>query len=601
MTKIKALAPEEIKKIAAGQVVERPATVVKELVENSLDAGATEITLFLRDGGNTFIRVIDNGSGMSPADSTMACAAHATSKITHIDDLQTLTTYGFRGEALASIAAVSNFTLVTREQTNTLGTKLILNYGTVVQEQEVSCQTGTDISIAELFDNVPARKKFLKATETELRVINTLMQSFIIAHQQVHFKIFHNDILINNCPPVTDINTRFIQLWDHYCAQQLLSFDFSDKLINLAGSGVVSRMQYLRHNSAQIFLFINKRRIKNIGLMRSILKGYSGALPQGRYPIAALFIETDPALIDVNIHPRKEEIKFVHEHKIEQLVQQAVKTCLAHTLSQQLSTEQTTFDRPHINFMQAQTNPISHNSENITAWSNTHQNNISPEPVFTPGRIINEDELFPAPHTNQIPATQIRSYRFIGQCYHTYLVLEKDDELIFIDQHAAHERILYERIINTREPVQPIALLFPHTISLAPKALTLLTKNTSLLTQHGIIGDCMGSDRFVIKQVPVYLKHINLTELIHDIVRFLQDSENQDDKFIEHFNNSICTQMACKAAVKAGDELSIEKIYEILDQLETVDNRTTCPHGRPTVWSLGKSELEKKFRRDYTK
>ncbi len=593
MAQIKALAPEEIKKIAAGQVVERPATVVKELVENALDAGATEITLFLRDGGNSFIRVVDNGSGMSPEDARMACATHATSKITHVDDLQTLTTYGFRGEALASIAAVSTLTLVTREQSSTLGVKLVLNYGNAELHEDVACQIGTDISVNALFDNIPARKKFLKNPETELRIINTLMQSFIIAHQHVHFKIFHNDAIINNCPPVTHLTDRFMQLWDGYCAQQLLSFDFTDQTITVSGSGVISRMQYLRYNTAHIFLFINKRWIKNINLMRSILKGYAGALPQGRYPVAALFIQTNPALIDINIHPRKEEIKFVYEHKIEQLVQQAIKSTLAHTLTRQIQT-QAPISWQH---------PASPQNADIQPHtpSSFVQQPPASEPIFTPGRVIPEDELFPAPNTQQIPTTHLRSYRFIGQCYQTYLLLEKDSELIFIDQHAAHERILYERIINTREPVQPIALLFPHTISLAPKALALLTKNTNLLTQHGIIGDCMGSDRFVIKQVPVYLKHINLSELIHDIVRFLQDSENQDDRFIQHFNNNICTQMACKAAVKAGDELSIEKIYEILDQLETIENRTTCPHGRPTVWSISKSELEKKFRRDYSK
>jgi DNA mismatch repair protein MutL len=189
----------------------------------------------------------------------------------------------------------------------------------------------------------------------------------------------------------------------------------------------------------------------------------------------------------------------------------------------------------------------------------------------------------------------------VGQFYKTYLALEKDEELVFVDQHAAHERILYELMVSNRANVQSIALLFPQLVPVSKSALVLLAQQVELLAQYGIIGDCMGDDRFVIRQVPVYLKHINLIELIHDLVTFLQDMDAQEPSFLSKISERLCVQMACKAAVKAGDELSQEKIYEILDKLETIDNRSTCPHGRPTVWSLRKTELDKKFRRDYTK
>ena len=229
--------------------------------------------------------------------------------------------------------------------------------------------------------------------------------------------------------------------------------------------------------------------------MRALLKGYNGALPQGKYPVAALFVKTDPALIDVNIHPRKEEIKFVHEHKIEQMVQQAVKNCLVDVLAQQLSTPQKLFIQSSADFTtptafarEIQKNQyISSQHTNIPSSQHT---NI-PAPIFTPGRVVGEHELFSEPTTSVTSAVQMRSYKFIGQCYQTYLVLEKNDELIFIDQHAAHERILYERLINKKVEIQPVALLFPHTVTLAPQALELLNRHGSLFARHGIVGDCM--------------------------------------------------------------------------------------------------------------
>jgi len=591
MAPIRLLPEQEIKKIAAGEVVERPATIVKELVENALDAQATAITVYVYAGGCNGIRVVDNGCGMEPEDARLACMVHTTSKITSVDDLQTLVTYGFRGEALASIAAVSHVTLITRDDANSAGIKLVYEYAAMVQESEVACSCGCDITIERLFDNIPARKKFLKTVETELRVITTLFQSFVLAHPVVHFQLLHEDALLYNCPPVQGARDRCVQLWDQYVTQNLIPVSLQDTATAITGDGLISTPQYVRYNTAHIFLFVNKRWIRNSVITRALVRGYAGSLPQGRYPLAVIFITVDPALIDVNIHPRKEEVKFLYEHKVEHLVQQAVKDALETRVTHQVQHVEPT--------------PVTHAyAPTIRAELFSKRSNPI-ETVFTPGSLLkNSEDPFcseAAPEKILQPLLPVRAYRIVGQLYKTYIVLEKDEEVVFVDQHAAHERILFEHIVKNREQAHSIALLFPQMVLLEKEACRLLGLYTHELERYGIVGDCMGDDRFVVRQVPVYLKHVNLIDLIHEFVTFLCDANSTSELFLKNLHERLCIQMACKAAAKAGDELSHEKIYEILDNLEQVENRSTCPHGRPTVWSLHKNDFEKKFKRDYVR
>src|SRR3989339_352087 len=336
MNKIRFLAPEEIKKIAAGEVVERPANLVKELVENALDAGSNEISIYIEDGGKKLVRVVDNGCGMSCDDAKIAFQPHTTSKITQVDDLQTLLTFGFRGEALSSISSVSTLTLITKERAADVGVKLKLSYGSLSKEEEISASEGTDIAIQDIFSNIPARKKFLKASDTEWRQIVLLFQSFVLAHKKVHFKLFNENRLIHNCPPVDDVKMRVMQLWDQQCADHLLSINLTENTIDIAAEGCISDHQYMRYNTAQIFLFVNGRWIRNQKLVKAVLRGYQSVYQQGRYPAVFLFIKTDPSLIDVNIHPRKEEVQFIHAHKIESLIQHAINNKLDEKVTTQL-------------------------------------------------------------------------------------------------------------------------------------------------------------------------------------------------------------------------------------------------------------------------
>lgn len=588
MGKIKALSPEEIRKIAAGEVIERPAHIVKELIENALDAGARTIEVAIEDGGKQLIQLTDDGCGMSEQDVRLACVAHATSKINSIDDLLTLQTYGFRGEALSSVAAVSALTIITKEEASDVGIELAIKHGKLVNDSSAVRATGTTIIVRELFDNIPARKKFLKTSDTEFRSITTLFQAYVLAHQHIHFKLFHDGRLIHNCPPVQDVTTRMVQLWSHAIADQLVSIEAADSIIGCACSGVTSRMQYLRYNTAQIFLFVNQRWIKNLSLIRAILKGYEGSLPVGRYPVACLFITIDPAIIDVNIHPRKEEVKFIHDYKVEQLVRQSIKNGLGITLSAQV--------------------PLPFFNQPIIAAAREQ----SVAPIFTPASEpfmpfepdIQESTVRVAAPIESGPVqqlvTQAPIYRLVGQCLRTYIVLEKDDGVLFVDQHAAHERVLYELFKTHFAQVPSVSLLFPVIVSVGTQDLELLLRYQEQLVRHGIVVDCMGIDQLVIKSVPVSIKHINFHEFISELVAFLQDDCEFEHDYT-HFDEKVRIQMACKAAVKAGDELSPDKMLEIIQQLEKIDSRLTCPHGRPTVWFLTASELEKKFRRDYTR
>jgi len=586
MGKIQILSAQEIKKIAAGEVVERPANVVKELVENSLDANAIQITIYVEDGGKKLIRVIDNGCGMSADDVEQAFDQHATSKIVSVNDLQTLQTFGFRGEALSSIASVSNVTIVTKEKAADVGVKIELAYGVVTKKEEIAASDGTDITIRDIFSNVPARKKFLKATETEWRQIILLFQSSVLAHKHVHFKLFHDGRLIHNCPPAENHKMRILQLWNQQMTDQMLEISLEDDSINLSVSGLISNHQYGRYNTSQIFFFVNGRWIKNYSLMKAVLKGYSEVYQQGRYPAVFLFIKTDAALIDVNIHPRKEEVKFIHARKIEQLMQKKVHDQLNNFVRTTLQ-QTATYQSPHVNSF----SPV---PQTISGFR---------KPAFYPSvstieKSFTEKSTWQPVQEQRTVATE--NYQLIGQFHQTYILLENDDGLLLVDQHAAHERVLYELFKKRFEQIETIKLMFPQTVTVDNEEMELLVKHQQLLAKLGIVGDQMGADRFVIKSVPIYLKNADLISLIKEIVGYLNEAVGlESDQFVIFITKQIHAQMACKAAVKAGDELSREKMTEIINQLEQTENRLTCPHGRPTIWFLSLSEIEKKFRRDY--
>jgi DNA mismatch repair protein MutL len=611
MARIKQLPPHEVHKIAAGEVVERPANVVKELVENALDAGATHITMFIEQAGKKLIRVVDNGSGMDREDAYHCFDHHATSKITSINDLPTLKTYGFRGEALSSIAAVSHVTLITKEHAATEGIKLVLEGKQLKEETTVSCNTGTDLNIAHLFYNVPARKKFLRADDTEWRQITTLFQAFCFAYPHVHFILIHDSKLIYNCPPTKELMIRIAQLWDETVTQHMIALENHETI-----KGAISHHHYARYDRSSIFLFVNHRWIKNQHLAKALLKGYLQVLPPARFPAAVLFVEVPAGEVDINIHPRKEEVQFLHPRIIETQLQKLITTTLEAHLSSRLQKSipvttpsqpihKPTFDayRPLMEtFAHQQSSP----SANIpTSTTMTPSLESPPHVRFTqksaysaPTKALPVMDLYTLSNHSPDLEAQAIDYVIVGQVNQTYLLIDQPEGLFLIDQHAAHERILYAQFEHRFKEIVTAPLLFPHLITMTSDDLNLLLVHLELLEQHGLIIEQVSPTELMVKGAPPLFSSLSFEELLKMVIGWFHESKTLEPEALQAaLTHNLRAQMACKAAVKAGDILSKLTMEQLITDLNKTTNRFSCPHGRPTGWLFSWYEIEKKFKR----
>ncbi len=625
MARIKQLSPHEAQKIAAGEVVERPANVVKELVENSIDAGATSIAIYIEDAGKKLVRIVDNGCGMSQEDAHLCFKHHATSKITSVNQLSSLATFGFRGEALSSIAAVSKIQLLTKEADASLGTRLILENLYTAQEETVTCNTGTDLQIADLFYNVPARKKFLKTTDTEWRQITLLFNAFCLDYRDVHFSLYHNNALVHSCPPVLTIADRIAQLYDHTVASQLIPVEKKSGDITL--EGVISAHTYGRYDRSAIVFLVNKRWVKNHTLSKALLKGYANVLPPDKYPLACLNITLDPAQVDINIHPRKEEVQFLHPRLVEQTIQAAVKEGLEQQLSKQLQKQVTICSAPNVptSFRSPELQPTMYTEgwskhpsirqPTLSELQQTTQDEQGGRPFVVSDaegavpvrRSLGEDGSNHFSNKFQennslilSPPQNLKSYDFtiIGQLHKTYLIIEEKDGLMLIDQHAAHERILYEQFATRFAEVATIPLLFPPTITLTDHELAIVLAHNDVFTHNHIMLEQLGTNQIMVQAVPAHLKEINLQELVRYAIGTIEEHQKLEPELLhKKVHEKLHAQMACKAAVKAGDILTHTQMHQLVTDLQTVNNRVTCPHGRPTTWNISLYEIEKKFKR----
>lgn len=622
MQTIKQLPAHEAQKIAAGEVVERPANVVKELIENSIDAGATKISIYCDDAGKKLIRVVDNGSGMSGEDARLCFALHATSKITSVDDLENLTSFGFRGEALASIAAISKTTLITKRAEQEVGTKVTIEGGIIQNIEDVACTSGTDIAIHDLLFNVPARQKFLKKEETEWRHIVQLFQAFCLDYQHIHFQLFAENKNVHNCPPADSLFTRLAQLWEHSFTEHMLELQAHTHK-NISITGAISNHHHARYDRNSIYLFVNKRWVKNSTLSRALVKGYLNVLPAGRYPAACIFIEIDPHHVDINIHPRKEEVMFLHPRIVENALTAAVKNTLEAHLSKRVSVahvepHEFEFRKPsawqprefsapsltaHARFNTAPTQP---QLEDDT-WQMDEMpdmpipqefavHSFAPQPQ-EPQRIDSNISIAESYTAEETPA-HAHTENVIGIFNKTYILIEKEEGLFLLDQHAAHERVLYELFSKRFHEVATIQLLFPHIITLPKNDVALLEPHLDIFKKNGIEIELFSDNQVTIQSTPVHLKNVSLIELINDVISWIKETDEIDEKqFFKSINEKLHAQMACKAAVKAGDILPHEQVHQLLKDLSMVENRFTCPHGRPTGWLMSTHEIEKKFKR----
>lgn len=622
MSIIHKLPKELVEKIAAGEVVERPASVVKELLENSLDAKATHITIEIEDAGTKLIRVSDNGCGMDATDLKMSVEAHATSKINSADDLFAIKTLGFRGEALASISAVSKVDVTSRQQNAVAANTIHVEGGVADPIKQIGSQVGTTITVSDLFFNVPARRKFLKTVNTELQAITILISNYCMVHPNVHFTLTHNGKQIINSPATKQMLDKIGHIYGTTIVKQLLPMSYSMNDVTLIG--YISNPSLTRADKKQFTFFLNGRFIKNPNLLSAIIEGYETLLMVGRNPIGVLNIIVDPKSVDVNVHPSKDIVKFDQESHLLDVIKIATKQTLDQTnmLREHKEPVQQTIKRvvdseakPPEQKQQQANNKLS--LQTALGQVDSHKEFVSVAPAgeqtarervayyqssvssqtAIPVKIEQDNQSVLDTTTNTIRVDENLTLRYIGLLLRTYAICESKEGLVMIDFHAAHERYLYEQIkLNRMDSARKTqALLAPLKIELTPTQLLLINEHQEIIEELGFIVDEFGGSTILVRSVPLLFHKQMNKQILLDIVDEL--SERSGTKKMDETLDKIMIRMSCRAADKAGDELSDEKIKEIIRQVSTAGHKYSCPHGRPIFLSVSRYELDKMFKR----
>ncbi|MDD5141948.1 DNA mismatch repair endonuclease MutL [Methanoregula sp.] len=591
---IRVLDQATVNKIAAGEVVERPASVVKELVENSIDAGAQGIRIDLMASKNeiTSISVTDNGTGMGREDALLAFTPHATSKIGEISDLDTVRTLGFRGEALASIAAVARVTLVTRPRDNDLatGTRIVIAGGEVRENSAVGAPGGTSVLVEDLFFNTPARKKFQKSRATELSHVIGILEGIILAHPDIAFRLTYNGTeQVVTGRNATRLDT-IARIYGADTARDLVPVSATAPLVAI--NGHISRPSLSRKDRDRIFLSINGRYVSSPAITNAIKEGYGTLLPKDRFPVAFLALEIDTNLVDVNVHPTKKLVRISREPEIAGVVREAVrKTLSGHDLIPDI--RPIAAPRPIVADTPATMAALSH--------SNSYQFPVTKPPavsepthtgVTDSDRRLRQTELAPGP----APAATLPPLRVIGEFGGIYiLATTASGELLIIDQHAAHERILYElagQQDGSGKRVQE--LITPVILHRTPRESAVLSELLPSLRNEGFQIEEFGKDTFLVRTVPIILGKLEDTSLLEDIISDLVSPDRG-----ERVDNRerITRIVACRGAIKAGTVCTPEQCKRVADQLRLTKNPFTCPHGRPTIIRFTREQLDGMFKR----
>ncbi len=583
MTKIRVLDPDTVNQIAAGEVVERPASVVKELLENAIDAGSTGILIDVSSdmGGIAKIRVTDNGEGMTPEEAALAFHPHATSKIRDIADLCAVRTLGFRGEALASIAAVAEVTLITRPRGAgaLAGTRVVIRGGEIIEKSEVGAPEGTTVVVERLFYNTPARRKFLKSRNTELAHIYAVVENLALAHGEVAFRVVHNGKERMATQRSGGLLNTIAGLYGAELARSLVPVE--GRLPFLRIGGYVSRPSESRGNPSQISVSINGRSITSRQIAAAVREGYGTLLPKDRYPVAFLDLSIDTGLVDVNVHPTKREVRLSREREITGAVAAAVEEALAgHDLVGDMPAEP----------VQQQIIPREPEPEPAPAAG-------EPGASYTAGHreLALSDKQLRRTETeggeNLLPAMEP-----IGQVAATYIVAEgADGTLYLVDQHAAHERILYDQVVEQRDAkAGSQELIMPVVLSLRPKESAALRDAMPLLAGEGFVVEEFGRDTFAVRAVPAALGAVEDPGTVREtIADLLADAS----RTVPDRREAVICIVACRGAVKGGTLLTHDQQKRLLAQLARTKTPWTCPHGRPTVVAFDKRKLDGIFRR----
>lgn len=673
MSRIHQLDASVVNKIAAGEVIERPANVIKELLENSLDALASRIEVEIEAGGSELIRIVDDGEGIHPDDLLLAVTAHATSKIATADDLFRVQTMGFRGEALASIAEVSRMRIRSRQsdavtktnpthkrgdeasdpslalRASLTGHEIVSEFGKVAAPQPCGCPMGTQIEVRQLFANTPVRRKFLKSVATEFAHIAEHFSRIALAHPRLHLVLRHNGKVVFELPSSQELLDRIRLLFGNDLAEELIPVESESHGVRMWG--YVGHPSVSKSTRKSQHLFLNGRWIQDRSLQHAMTEAYRGLLMIGRQPIAFLFLEVPAEIVDVNVHPTKTEVRFADSQA---LFRQLLAMLRTKFLSMNLDSTMHLPSSTASSFSPAGAAPRSRGVE-LQAWSPsrpalaTHSSTAGelwrgtaqPQPELPR---IGENDSVPFPNESEIstlkaqtesaatdlasfavseppasrqsspeeppvssvqpPADPSRTNQAIAhgelramQIRDTYIVVETDEGLTLIDQHALHERIMYEylrpRVLNNA--VESQRMLVPETVELTPKETALLLEYADVLKQLGLGVQEFGRQTVLVDRYPVMLKKANLPQLIRDLAEQLDQPEKQPDR--RDLLDSLLHMMSCKAAIKAGQRLSPEEIDSLLAQRHLIDDAHHCPHGRPTALVLTENELERQFGR----
>ena len=578
---IRLLSPEVSSQIAAGEVVERPASVVKELLENSLDANASSISISIEDAGKKFIEVADDGHGIPSAELELAAARHATSKLVRSDDLFSIGTLGFRGEALASIGSVSRMTITSRVKGEKEGARLKVEGGPSGKVTKVGTTIGTTVRVEDLFHNVPARLKFLKTDVTERRTIDNLVTRYALAYPEKRFKLTEGNKVSLQTSGDGDRRAILAALYGMDVAKQMLEVMAEEDGYRL--TGFISPTSLTRSNRKEITFFINGRWVQEIALNSALLQAYHTMLMVGRYPMSALFLEIDPNEVDVNVHPAKAEVRFRSQDKIFSFVQRSArKALLAYSPVPNVAPSLWGTTRT----VPSESNPSSVGLD----WAIGHDEDVGDLAKAT-GHNPRASGLDSQSELSRIPLM-----RLIGQIGATYLVAEGPDGLYLIDQHAAHERVLFEKLMAQHETrkISSQALLSPETVTLPPQAAKLLVEQLPALSSFGFDVNEFGPNTFQVRVMPTLFTGGDSSAALRALV---EDFEEDETPLQNEIEAKLAARVCKRMAVKGGQTLSHDEQRALLTDLEACDSPRTCPHGRPTMIHLSVDMLERQFGR----
>ncbi|MBI2438769.1 MAG: DNA mismatch repair endonuclease MutL [Lentisphaerae bacterium] len=592
-------------KIAAGEVVERPASVLKELLENALDAQATQIDVQIVCGGRTLVAVADNGRGMSRDDALLSVERHATSKIRDLPDLERIGTLGFRGEALAAISAVARFRLCTRRAADLMGAELIMAGGKIQEVRDAGCPSGTSVEVRHLFFNVPARRKFLRSEQTELAHLRRVFMTYSLAHPAVGLKLTIDGRLIANLAPGAAFEERRRDLFSFLAPGDLRPVNYLSGGVRVTGQ--VALPSVSRADRAEQYIFINARPTSAPLVSAAVREGYHTLLPRDRYPVVFLFLELDPALVDVNVHPTKREVRFYSPGAVRETVTAAVRAALALDgafVPQPVRgalrplAEATRFGGAHPPLWGLEAAP----AELRFPYPARPAAPAGAELPVAPGMQAPPPPGLAGDATaaSGQPAAVAAPWawcRILGQIGNLYVVLETEDGLALMDPHAAHERVLYERFMAqlTQGRIESQGLLVPETVELPPQDALQVRRHLELLKRLGFGIAEFGGDTFVVDALPICFQSAASRTLLADVAAILVTAGER--RSAENLLEEQVAQAACKAAVKAHVTLTGEEIEDLVRQLAGTEMPYTCPHGRPTLIHTSFQELAKKFGR----